>query len=123
MWAYDHPAVASTPHSRECQGGALIVRSLVDLPAALEQLVGVMGETGTCHRHTDAHVCCYCSAFAAAAACWSSVAAACSLPSAHFCICDLVPLHTPSRLLTQPAACCALPAALLLSVHLQACRA
>ena len=46
MWAYDHPAVASTPHSRECQGGALIVRSLLDLPAALEQLVGVMAETG-----------------------------------------------------------------------------
>jgi acetyl-CoA carboxylase/biotin carboxylase 1 len=39
VWAYDDPATAATPLSRECHGGALLLRCLHDLPAALAQLV------------------------------------------------------------------------------------
>lgn len=45
-WAYDHAPLASTPLSRECNGGALLVRSLHGLPAALAELERVRAQTG-----------------------------------------------------------------------------
>ncbi|KAL4859471.1 Acetyl-CoA carboxylase 1 [Chlorella vulgaris] len=46
VWAYDDAAVAATPFSRECHGGAVLVRCLHDLPAALAQLERVRAQTG-----------------------------------------------------------------------------
>ncbi|EFN59405.1 hypothetical protein CHLNCDRAFT_56737 [Chlorella variabilis] len=46
VWAYDDAAVAATPFSRECHGGALIVRCLHDIPAALAHLERVRAQTG-----------------------------------------------------------------------------
>ena len=48
VWAYDDVALAATPFSRECHGGALIVRSLHDMPAALAELEHVRSQTGAC---------------------------------------------------------------------------
>lgn len=46
MWAYADAALAATPLSRECHGGALVVRCLHDLPAALAELERVRAQTG-----------------------------------------------------------------------------
>ena len=48
VWAYDDVALAATPFSRECHGGALIVRSLHAMPAALAELEHVRSQTGAC---------------------------------------------------------------------------
>ncbi|KAL4426359.1 hypothetical protein ABPG77_004653 [Micractinium sp. CCAP 211/92] len=46
VWAYADAALAATPLSRECHGGALVVRCLHDLPAALAELERVRAQTG-----------------------------------------------------------------------------
>ena len=46
MWAYDDPTLSGTPHSRECHGGAVLLRALHELPAALEHLASVRAQSG-----------------------------------------------------------------------------
>lgn len=46
MWAFNDATVAATPFARECTGGALVVRCLHDLPAALTQLEQLRSQTG-----------------------------------------------------------------------------
>lgn len=46
VWAYNDAAVAATPFSRECSGGALVVSCLHDIPAALAHLERVREQTG-----------------------------------------------------------------------------
>ncbi|PRW58200.1 acetyl- carboxylase 1-like isoform A [Chlorella sorokiniana] len=46
VWAFNDATVAATPFARECTGGALVVRCLHDLPAALTQLEQLRSQTG-----------------------------------------------------------------------------
>ncbi|PSC75189.1 acetyl-carboxylase 1-like [Micractinium conductrix] len=46
VWAYGDAAMAATPATRECHGGALVVRCLHDIPAALAELERVREQTG-----------------------------------------------------------------------------
>lgn len=46
VWAFNDATVAATPFARECTGGALVLRCLHDLPAALTQLEQLRSQTG-----------------------------------------------------------------------------
>ena len=46
VWAFNDATVAATPLARECTGGALVVRCLHDVSAALAQLEQLRSQTG-----------------------------------------------------------------------------
>lgn len=46
VWAYSDAATAGTPLARDCLGGAVLINSLADLPAAMKALENARAQTG-----------------------------------------------------------------------------